>query len=38
VWNLVFLGSRALQTHAWYKEKFGGDYPPGRRAFIPFVF
>jgi len=37
LWNLVFLGSRALQTHAWYRSKFGADYPRQRRAFIPYL-
>ena len=30
------LAPRALQTHRWYREKFP-DYPPGRKALIPFV-
>ena len=36
-WNLLFLGNRALQTHAWYLHKFGGEYPPRRKAFIPYI-
>ena len=35
--SLVFLGSRALATHAWYKEKFREEYPASRRAFIPYI-
>ena len=31
--NLV---PRAFQTHRWYREKFP-DYPPERRALVPFV-
>jgi len=31
--NLV---PRALRTHRWYQERFP-DYPPGRRALVPFV-
>ncbi len=31
------LGPRALAHHRWYRERFS-DYPPGRRALIPFVF
>jgi len=31
--NLV---PRALSTHRWYRERFA-DYPPARRALIPFV-
>lgn len=33
----LFLGQRALQTHQWYKEKFGGEYPGGRKAFLPGI-
>lgn len=33
----VFLGQRALQTHQWYKEKFRGEYPGGRKAFLPGI-
>lgn len=39
VW-LVTLGNlvpRARQTHAWYRARFA-DYPPGRRALVPFVW
>lgn len=32
--NLV---PRAVATHAWYRERFP-DYPPERRALVPFVF
>ena len=35
--SLVFLGSRALATHAWYREKFREEYPATRRAFIPYI-
>ena len=37
VWNLLFLGNRAMQTHSWYLHKFGGEYPARRKAFIPWV-
>merc|ERR1712130_142400 len=37
IWNLLFLGNRAMQTHKWYLEKFGGEYPASRKAFIPFL-
>ncbi|MDF1565464.1 MAG: DUF1295 domain-containing protein [Deltaproteobacteria bacterium] len=30
------LAPRALQHHRWYRENFP-DYPPGRRALLPFV-
>ena len=35
--SLVFLGSRAVATHAWYREKFREEYPASRRAFIPYI-
>ncbi len=31
------LAPRALANHRWYREKFD-DYPPERRALVPFVF
>jgi protein-S-isoprenylcysteine O-methyltransferase Ste14 len=30
------LAPRALQHHSWYRERFA-DYPPGRKALIPYV-
>lgn len=36
VFTTVFLGSRALQHHRFYLKKFD-DYPPHRKAFIPFL-
>lgn len=30
------LGPRAFHHHRWYKDKFD-DYPPGRKALIPFI-
>jgi len=30
------LGPRAIQHHRWYREHFP-DYPPGRKALIPYV-
>ncbi|XP_044461198.1 steroid 5-alpha-reductase DET2 [Mangifera indica] len=33
--NLV---PRAVGNHKWYLEKFGEDYPKGRKAVIPFVY
>ena len=33
--NLV---PRAIQHHAWYRKRFGDEYPAERRAFIPGVF
>jgi|EP00945_MAST-04E_sp_MAST-4E-sp1_P008275 3-oxo-5-alpha-steroid 4-dehydrogenase 1 len=32
------IGPRAIQHHNWYKEKFKGEYPPERKALIPFVY
>jgi steroid 5-alpha reductase family enzyme len=32
--NLV---PRALAHRRWYRERYPGDYPPGRRAVIPWV-
>jgi len=32
----MFLGLRGIQNHRWYLEKFGGTYPPKRRAIFPF--
>jgi 3-oxo-5-alpha-steroid 4-dehydrogenase 1 len=34
---VVYLGDRAAQTHAWYRERFP-DYPPRRRRILPGVF
>ncbi|MES1912277.1 MAG: hypothetical protein MHM6MM_004578 [Cercozoa sp. M6MM] len=28
---------RALETHRWYQQKFGRDYPSNRTAVLPFV-
>jgi len=36
VWTLVNLMPRALHHHQWYRETFS-DYPPDRKALIPFV-
>lgn len=36
IWTFVNLVPRALQHHRWYKEKFA-DYPPERKAVIPFI-
>jgi len=36
-WTSLFLGSRAMQTHKFYNEKFKEDYPTNRKAFIPFI-
>jgi len=31
------IGPRAVQHHRWYKNKFGVEYPPDRKAVIPFI-
>jgi hypothetical protein len=36
VWTLANLIPRALDHHRWYRRKFE-DYPPSRRALIPFL-
>ncbi len=36
VWTLVNLVPRALDHHKWYRERFT-DYPPERKALIPFI-
>ena len=33
-----FLGPRAVQTHAFYKNKFKEEYPASRAALIPGVY
>ena len=35
-WTVANLAPRAFANHKWYKEKFD-DYPPERKALIPFV-
>jgi hypothetical protein len=36
VWTIANLAPRAYQTHQWYQRKFP-DYPPRRKALIPFI-
>ncbi len=36
IWTVVNLVPRALDHHRWYREKFS-DYPPERKAVIPFI-
>ena len=36
VWTAANLVPRAFANHRWYREKFA-DYPPGRKALIPFL-
>mmetsp|Transcript_67720 Transcript_67720/g.159491 ORF Transcript_67720/g.159491 Transcript_67720/m.159491 type:complete len:268 (-) Transcript_67720:25-828(-) len=38
VFTANFLGSRACNHHRWYQNKFKEQYPPERKAFIPFLF
>ena len=37
LWTAANLVPRALTHHRWYRERFP-DYPPGRRAVVPFLF
>lgn len=36
VWTVANLAPRAVKTHRWYKERFP-DYPPERKALLPFI-
>jgi 3-oxo-5-alpha-steroid 4-dehydrogenase 1 len=36
LWSAANLAPRAVSHHRWYREKFA-DYPPERKALIPFV-
>jgi protein-S-isoprenylcysteine O-methyltransferase Ste14 len=36
IWTLANLVPRALAHHRWYRETFA-DYPPARRALIPYL-
>ena len=36
VWTFANLAPRALKTHRWYRENFP-DYPPRRKALLPFI-
>jgi 3-oxo-5-alpha-steroid 4-dehydrogenase 1 len=35
-WTVVNLVPRALDHHRWYRKKFD-NYPPSRKAIVPFV-
>jgi 3-oxo-5-alpha-steroid 4-dehydrogenase 1 len=37
VWTAANLAPRAWTNHRWYRETFP-DYPPARRALVPFLF
>ncbi|MBI5544361.1 MAG: DUF1295 domain-containing protein [Deltaproteobacteria bacterium] len=37
VWTIANLAPRAVTNHRWYRERFP-DYPPARRALIPFLW
>jgi len=37
LWTVANLAPRARSHHRWYRERFP-DYPPDRRALIPFIF
>lgn len=36
VWTVANLAPRAFKTHRWYKKEFP-DYPPERKALLPFI-
>ena len=36
--NWMGIGTRAIATHHWNVEKFGAEYPEGRKRLIPFVW
>ena len=36
IWTFANLAPRALDNHRWYKDTFK-DYPPERKAIIPFI-
>jgi 3-oxo-5-alpha-steroid 4-dehydrogenase 1 len=38
VFTFCNIGPRGAQHHAWYVEKFKGEYPRARRAVIPFLW
>eukprot|EP00388_Colpodella_angusta_P023265 GDKJ01059409.1.p1 GENE.GDKJ01059409.1~~GDKJ01059409.1.p1 ORF type:complete len:292 (+),score=20.04 GDKJ01059409.1:36-911(+) len=35
--TISVIGSRAIQQHQWYKEKFADEYPKQRKAIVPFI-
>lgn len=37
LFTLMFLGCRGVQTHTWYKGRFGDKYPKNRHAIIPYI-
>lgn len=36
VWTVANLAPRAFKTHRWYRQQFP-DYPPNRKALLPFI-
>jgi steroid 5-alpha-reductase len=38
IWTFANLGPRANTHHRWYQQKFGDDYPKGRKRMIPFIY
>ena len=38
LWTAANLVPRAHRNHTWYLEKFGDQYPSGRKRLIPFVY
>lgn len=37
IWTFANLVPRGVSNHRWYREKFPTEYPPERRAVLPFV-
>ncbi|KAJ2235975.1 hypothetical protein IWW45_002161 [Coemansia sp. RSA 485] len=37
-WTVVNLGITARETQQWYRQKFGPEYPQGRKALVPYVW
>lgn len=38
LWVVFNLAYSARESHQWYKDKFGSDYPASRRAMVPWLF
>lgn len=38
LYTIANLAPRAAESHRWYRERFGADYPPERRRLVPFMW
>jgi len=38
IFNVMGIGTRAIESHDWYLNKFGADYPNGRKRLIPLIW